>query len=145
MKNHIYLVFLLMLSLTCKGKSDDNEDLSMLLLGTSSDTAQVANLSILPDNTDIITSDTITLSTSTSGASIYYTTDGSIPSSASTSYAAGFHCTLSANYTVKALGKKDKYVDSSTLSKTYKCHECLLNSDCPVGKSCNIGTYNTCI
>src|SRR6185369_17659816 len=52
--------------------------------------------------------------TTTSGASIYYTTDGSTPSSANTLYTAPF--TLTTNATVKAIATKTGMTDSTIAS-----------------------------
>lgn len=58
----------------------------------------------------------VTMSCSTAGASIYYTTDGSTPTSASTLYESAL--TLTDTTTVKAIAVKDG-VSSSVASKTF--------------------------
>ena len=58
---------------------------------------------------------TVSLSTTTSGATIYYTTDGSMPTTSSNVYTGPF--TLgSGDYTIRALGVKSGYSDSSIFS-----------------------------
>lgn len=59
----------------------------------------------------------ITLTCATSGAAIYYTTDGSTPDSGDTLYTGAFN--VSEGTTVKAIGIKTDYVDSSIMEETY--------------------------
>ncbi len=58
----------------------------------------------------------VTISSPTTGASIYYTTDGSVPTASSTLYSAPF--TVSADITVKALAIKAGMLDSSVATKS---------------------------
>lgn len=60
---------------------------------------------------------TVTISCSTSGASLYYTTDGSTPTTASTLYSAPI--TVSASETVKVLGTKAGFSNSAIASAAY--------------------------
>ena len=60
---------------------------------------------------------TITITCSTKGASIYYTTDGSTPSAGSKLYTEAF--TISATTTIKAIAIKDGWNDSAIASATY--------------------------
>ena len=66
--------------------------------------------------TNVVGGVKITLSSATSGASVYYTTNGSAPSVSSTKYSAPF--TISSTATIKALAEKSGMVGSSTASKT---------------------------
>ena len=59
----------------------------------------------------------VTMSCSTIGSSIYYTTDGTTPTSASTLYTGAI--TLSATTTVKAIAIADGYDDSTVATKSY--------------------------
>ena len=63
------------------------------------------------------TSASVTLTTATAGADIYYTIDGSAPSKASTKYTAAI--AVSATTTIKAIAVKDGYYDSAVFSGTY--------------------------
>ena len=60
----------------------------------------------------------VTLSTATADATIYYTTDGTTPSSSNgTAYSSAI--TVSASQTIKAIAVKDGYADSDVASATY--------------------------
>ena len=61
----------------------------------------------------------VELACDTNGASIYYTTDGSTPTSASTAYNPSTKITLSATTTIKAIATKNSMTDSDVASKTY--------------------------
>lgn len=71
---------------------------------------------VLSGTTPFEESTSVTMSCSTAGATIYYTTDGSTPTSASTQYSSAL--TLSDTTTVKAIAVKDD-VSSSVASKTF--------------------------
>lgn len=62
----------------------------------------------------------ITISSLTSGATIYYTDDGSNPTAASTEYTAPVE--VAASKTLKALGVKASYTDSAIGSAVYTIH-----------------------
>ncbi|MBK9501157.1 MAG: chitobiase/beta-hexosaminidase C-terminal domain-containing protein [Leptospiraceae bacterium] len=66
------------------------------------------------------TAQTIALSTPTSGATIYYTLDGSMPTTASTQYTTGISITVGgATTTIQALAVKGGMADSGVASGTY--------------------------
>lgn len=58
----------------------------------------------------------VTIATSTAGATIYYTTDGSIPNTSSSVYSSAIP--VSSTTTIKAYAVKDGYVDSDVASAT---------------------------
>ena len=60
--------------------------------------------------TDYLNSATVTITTITTGASIYYTTDGSVPTASSTEYTEPFDVTSSC--TVNAIAMKEGFTDS---------------------------------
>lgn len=66
--------------------------------------------------TQVDESATLTMSSATDGASIYYTTNGNTPTSSSTAYSSGV--TLSATTTIKAIAIKDG-VTSEVSTFTY--------------------------
>jgi len=73
----------------------------------------------------------VTLSCATSGASIYYTTNGDVPTTASNLYTGPI--TISATSTLKAIGTKANYDDSTVLELAF-VFECLdVTSDVSAG------------
>ncbi len=80
--------------------------------------AQVATPTISPNGATFTTSQTVSLSTSTAGATIRYTTDGSTPSSTvGTVYSSAF--TLTSSATVKAIAYKSGSTDSAVASAAF--------------------------
>ena len=83
--------------------------------GTSSTTTVATP--VISGTTPFTTSTSVTITCSTSGATIYYTTDGSTPSATNgTQYTAQF--TLTATTTVKAIAIKDN-ISSSVATQTF--------------------------
>ncbi len=78
---------------------------------------QVKTPTALPNGGTFTGSQSVTLSCTTAGADIYYTTDGSLPTAGSTLYIGAF--TLNATATVKAIGVKPGMTDSRVLSVTF--------------------------
>ena len=80
---------------------------------------QVADIVATPAGGTSFTGDSqeVTLTTPTAGATIYYTTDGSTPTTASTEYTAAI--SLTATTTVKAIAVKKGMVPSNVLTATY--------------------------
>jgi hypothetical protein len=64
-------------------------------------------------------SQTVTLSSSTSGATIYYTTDGSTPTTGSSSFASGGTVSVTASETLNAIAVASGYTNSSVASASY--------------------------
>jgi hypothetical protein len=85
--------------------------------GSSGGSTQVATPAFSPAGGTFTSAQTVTLSDSTSGATIRYTTDGSTPTASSTQYTAPI--TVSASETVKALATKSGLTDSAVASATY--------------------------
>jgi len=66
----------------------------------------------------------ITLSSTTVGADIYYTTDGTTPTTASTKYTAPISLTTAGDYTIKAFAVKSGMDDSGINTATYILRDC---------------------
>lgn len=62
---------------------------------------------------------TVELATTTDGATIYYTDDGTTPTSASTAYNPSNKITLSASKTIKAIAIKDGMTNSDVATQAY--------------------------
>ena len=79
----------------------------------------VATPTISPNGgSDLLEAQTVSLSCETSGASIYYTLDGSTPTAASTLYTAPFQ--VSTDTTVKAIGIKADLANSAVAEATFQ-------------------------
>jgi predicted small lipoprotein YifL len=82
--------------------------------------AKVATPTANPVAGEVSLNTPITLSTTTEGAAIYYTTDGSTPTTASTVYSDDSKPTVTANpTTIKAIACKDGMTDSDILTAVY--------------------------
>lgn len=80
---------------------------------------------ITPNGGTFSTSQSVTMSTTTSSASIYYTLDGSTPTTASTQYTGPI--TISSNTTVKAIAAASGFLQSSVTTATFTFN----NTQCP--------------
>jgi len=76
-----------------------------------------ATPAIAPAGGTYVSNQTVSLSTSTPGAAIYYTTNGSTPNTSSTLYSAPF--TVSSNETVEAMAAAANFNNSPVASATY--------------------------
>lgn len=86
-----------------------------LTLVNQYDTNRVAapGFSVDGNNTDSVY---VTITDATTDASIYYTTDGSAPTSASTEYESPIHLSVAGEYTVRAVGIKSGLQNSIVTS-----------------------------
>lgn len=76
----------------------------------------VATPTFSPSAGEVVTNTVVTISSATQGATIYYTTDGSEPTTASTK---GASVTITEDLTIKAIAVKDGYKDSEVASAAY--------------------------
>ena len=76
----------------------------------------VATPTFNPSAGEVVTNTVVTISSATQGATIYYTTDGSEPTTASTK---GASVTITEDLTIKAIAVKDGYKDSEVASAAY--------------------------
>ena len=84
---------------------------------TFTELEHVANPTFTPAEGSYITAQEVTITCATEGATIYYTLDGTDPTTESTVYAEAF--TVSATTTVKALAAKEGMNNSDVTSVTY--------------------------
>jgi hypothetical protein len=80
-------------------------------------TPQVETPTISPNGGSFGSAQNVTLACSTDGAAIYYTTDGTTPTTSSTLYSAPFE--VSSTLTVRAFAAKTDYTDSATASAAF--------------------------
>ncbi len=73
----------------------------------------------LPVAGTYISAQTVTISTTTEGATIHYTTDGSEPTATSTTYDSNNKPSISTTTTIKAIAVKNGYDNSTVASATY--------------------------
>jgi hypothetical protein len=79
--------------------------------------SQVATPTFLPGGGTYTSSQSVTISSTTAGATIYYTTNGSTPTSSSTLYNGAV--TVGASETLKAIATKSGFFDSNVGSAAY--------------------------
>ncbi len=120
---------------------DGLNNLSEYQLGTDVSVKDVIAPSILPAGGNYSSPVAITLSTATSGASIYYTLDGSTPTSASQLYSTPFLLNSSATVSVKAFrnGYTDSVVSTADFSITLPSMEIIIDNRDP--NTSRIGTW----
>lgn len=80
-------------------------------------TESVATPTATPNGGEVNVGSTVALSCATTGATIHYTTDGSTPTSSSSTYSSAI--TISANTTIKAIAVKNGLANSSVMSKSF--------------------------
>lgn len=80
---------------------------------------QAANPSISPASGTYLSQQSITMSCATGSSSIYYTTNGSTPSTGSTLYSGAFNSAASGSQTIKAICTRSGYADSAVITNTY--------------------------
>jgi hypothetical protein len=81
--------------------------------------------STVADITDSRSGNTITLTTTTSGASIYYTTDGSSPTAEKTLYSGAITLDYPGTVNIKAIAIKTGAFDSGVFTKSYEAFQIL--------------------
>jgi uncharacterized Fe-S cluster protein YjdI len=79
----------------------------------------VATPVILPDSGEVLPGASVTITTTTPSATIYYTTDGSTPTIASTLYSGAFTVTGPGTTTVKAFAIRTGWNDSAVATEAY--------------------------
>jgi phi13 family phage major tail protein len=97
----------------------DNEQDAMEWVYTTLNIAYCETPTATPAAGSVASGTEITLATTTSGATIYYTTDGSTPSASSTAYSADDKPEITAATTIKAIAIKTGSVSSPVLTAAY--------------------------
>ena len=93
------------------------EGLTTSSISSASYTLKVADPTFSVAGGTIIAAQDVAITTETEGATIYYTTDGTAPTTSSEVYTAPIH--VDANTTIKALATKTGFNDSSVATATY--------------------------
>ena len=96
-----------------------------------------------PDGGTFYGSQTVTISSATTGATIYYTTDGSTPTTNSSSIASGGTVTIDSNCTLKAIAVAPGYDASEVTEASYSKETLPMPTFSPDGGTYEIGTTVT--
>lgn len=106
-------------------------------------TLKCATPTITKADGDFVTTKEITMATTTNGASIYYTTDESTPTTSSTLYDPENKPVISATTTFKAIAVKDGWTNSEVKEQTYTKQEVLegLSALVTVTNTSNVTKY----
>ena len=104
------------LTVTCDSLSH-----SVALSGSVGEQPTVAAPTFSPAAGSFITAQTVSMSCETDSVTIYYTTDGTEPTSSSNEYSEPI--TVSSTTTIKAIAVKPGYQNSSVTEATYTIHE----------------------
>ena len=81
----------------------------------------VSNPTFTPTSYNVLTTDSLTISTTTDAATIYYTTDGSTPDNTSETYSTpvSFGSLGVGTHTIMAIGIRDTYIDSAVTTRSF--------------------------
>ena len=125
-------------TVTFKGTTVDNENVNIeftattgsnvriddiVLKGLQAPLTKVATPTISPAGGTVVSGTEVTMTCLTDGATIYYTTDDTPPTSSSTPYNPSSKPTITANTTFKAIGVKGGLTDSDVATATYTIAE----------------------
>ncbi|MGA2889405.1 MAG: chitobiase/beta-hexosaminidase C-terminal domain-containing protein, partial [Terracidiphilus sp.] len=104
---------------------------STVTSGTYVDSSQVATPTFSPGSGTFTQSISVTISDSTAGATIYYTTDGTVPTTSSTLYSGTI--SIGATTTLNAIAVAPGLTNSDVASATYTINTGQTGIDFPVG------------
>ena len=100
--------------ITIESANDEVEDVTVTVTASR---AQVATPTFSLADGTYNTAQSVTISCATTGATIYYTTDGSTPTTSSTQYTGAI--SVGSTTTIKAIAVASGYVDSEVATATY--------------------------
>lgn len=95
----------------------------IVLKGKQAVLTKVAAPAIIPASGAVVSGTAVTMTCATEGATIYYTTNGSTPTSSSTAYNPAIKPTITSACTIKAIGIKAGLTDSEVASASYTIAE----------------------
>jgi hypothetical protein len=96
-----------------------------------------------PPAGEVISGTEITLTCGTPGATIYYTTDGSMPTTSSTPYSDSARPVISAATTIHAIAVKDNMIDSNVWAAAYTVAKTAMPTASPAAGKVAIGQQIT--
>lgn len=121
-------------SVTFKGVTETTESITIVFTATSSDNVRLDDIVlkgeksaitkvsaplISPSGGAVVSGTEVSISCVTVDASIFYTTDGSVPSSTSLAYNPSSKPTITANTTIKAIAIKEGLTDSDVATASF--------------------------
>ena len=97
--------------------------LSNVKISLAEEASAIAKPTITPSSGTYTTAQTVTITNNAEGATIYYTTDGSVPTASSTVYSKPFELSANGTYTIKAIAingdEKSSVVTSNIVIKVH--------------------------
>jgi len=110
-------------SVTIYGPSSSNVQLATVYISLAEEASAIAKPTITPSSGTYTTAQTVTITNNAEGATIYYTTDGSVPTALSTVYSKPFELSANGTYTIKAIAingdEKSSVVTSNIVIKVH--------------------------
>lgn len=110
-------------SVTIYGPSSSNVQLATVYISLAEEASAIAKPTITPSSGTYTTAQTVTITNNAEGATIYYTTDGSVPTASSTVYSKPFELSANGTYTIKAIAingdEKSSVVTSNIVIKVH--------------------------
>jgi len=124
--------------------NNSKEDAYLYVEGEADVLTAAATPTFSPENgTEFYGSQDVTITSATTGATIYYTTDGSDPTSSSASIASGETVTLTSSCTLKAIAMALGYNPSEVATGSFTRETLPMPTFSPVGGTYDIGTTVT--
>lgn len=106
-------------NVTVSGSSNKFVEFVSAQFYTLSSTSTVATPTFSPAGGTYTSAQNVTISCETTGATIHYTTDGSVPTASSPTYSSSSAISVSTTTTIKAIAVKNEMTNSSVAEATY--------------------------